>query len=115
MLSCEGLRRSNNRSASRYDQSTVDPVIGMTDAEHIELLRDALDHIARVAQQTLRPTRRLDWITHRAKVALDGRRWTRDLRDTPKNRVAEAARRQQREFENLAPTSVDYDNDCAPD
>jgi len=64
--------------------------------EEIERLRDALDHIARVAQQTLRPTRRLDWITHRARVALSGKPWSRELRDTPRNRIAEAESKARR-------------------
>ena len=92
-------------SEQPFPQSAVD---------EIAMLRDALDHIAKVAQQTMRPTKRLDWITQRARTALAGKPWSRDLRQTPKNRVLQEARRRQREFENVS-TAVDYDNDCAPD
>lgn len=48
------------------------------DSAQIELLRDALDHIIRVAATARVPTRRLDWIIARARAALRGRRWTRE-------------------------------------
>lgn len=48
-----------------------------------ELLSDALDHIQRIAHGGMNPTKRLDWIELRAKVALRGERWTRDMRETP--------------------------------
>lgn len=54
-----------------------------------ELLRDALDHIVRVAQQGITPTRRLDWIAIRAKVALRGDIWEPGMRDEPDNSRAE--------------------------
>ncbi len=41
--------------------------------KEIERLRDALDHIQRVAKKARRPTLRLDWIASRAKLALMGR------------------------------------------
>lgn len=51
-------------------------------------LRDALDHIMRVARQGIQPTRRLDWIATRAKYALEGRPWTPGTRDEPRDSVA---------------------------
>ncbi len=42
------------------------------DCGQIALLRDALDHIARIATAARQPTKRLDWIASRAKDALRG-------------------------------------------
>lgn len=50
-------------------------------------MRDALDHIMRVARGSIQPTKRLDWIALRAKYALEGKTWSRDIRDTPNDRV----------------------------
>lgn len=44
--------------------------------EHEERLRDALDHIARVAGEARHSTRRLEWIAARAKRAIDGQPYT---------------------------------------
>lgn len=51
----------------------------------VEPLLDALDHIMRVARDGIQPTRRLDWIELRARYALEGKQWSRDIRDTPDN------------------------------
>lgn len=61
-----------------------------------EILRDALDHIMRVAREGMNPTRRLDWIEHRARVALRGEVWTRDHRDHPDNTRSDLIRENQR-------------------
>ena len=53
-----------------------------------EPLRDALDHIMRVARKGVSPTRRLDWIALRAKYALEGKVWSRDVREEPRDSVA---------------------------
>ena len=53
-----------------------------------EQLRDALDHIMRVARKGISPTRRLDWIALRAKYALEGKVWSRDVREEPRDSVA---------------------------
>lgn len=45
------------------------------------LLRDALDHVARIANASRRKTNRLDWIASRAKLALRGQPW--DWRSMP--------------------------------
>lgn len=59
-------------------------------------LRDALDHIMRVAREGIQPTKRLDWIEHRARVALEGKEWTPDHRDHPRNHRTHILRRDQR-------------------
>lgn len=51
-------------------------------------LRDALDHIMRVARKGVSPTRRLDWIALRAKYALEGKAWSLDVREEPRDSVA---------------------------
>jgi len=56
-------------------------------AREANALRDALDHIMRVAREGITPTRRLDWIALRAKYALEGKLWSRDVRDDPRNSV----------------------------
>jgi hypothetical protein len=50
--------------------------------EYVEILKDALDHIMRVAGMARVPTRRLDWIVARARAALEGRPYDRE--DLPK-------------------------------
>jgi hypothetical protein len=47
-----------------------------------ELIRDALDHIMRVACAAREPTARLDWIAARAKRALAGKPY--DQEELPK-------------------------------
>lgn len=54
--------------------------------------RDALDHIMRVAREGITPTRRLDWIALRAQYALEGKMWSRDIKEHPRNSVAEMAK-----------------------
>jgi len=56
----------------------------MTQTEEIELLRDALDHIARIANASRQQTRRLDWISSRAREALRGVPWDRHYLPEPK-------------------------------
>ena len=67
----------------------------------IERLRDALDHIMRVANQGLNPTKRLDWISLRAKVALRGDDWEPGMRDEPRNSVIELIKKNERLRERL--------------
>ena len=45
---------------------------GPAAGQEVERLRDALDHIARVALRAQTSTRRLDWIVQRAREALAG-------------------------------------------
>lgn len=47
-------------------------------------IRDALDHIMRVAKASRTQTRRLRWIESRARCALEGGEDWRDI-DLPKN------------------------------
>ncbi|MFC4621917.1 hypothetical protein ACFO3A_06760 [Comamonas nitrativorans] len=56
----------------------------MTPQEEIALLRDALDHIARIANASRQSTRRLDWISSRAREALRGVFWDREYLPEPK-------------------------------
>ena len=48
------------------------------------LLRDALDHIARIANASRQQTRRLDWISARAREALRGVPWNHEYLPEPK-------------------------------
>ncbi len=57
-----------------------------------ELLRDALDHIMRVAGSARQPTRRLDWLAARARMALRGIPWTRDYLPWPRGEMNERLR-----------------------
>lgn len=57
-----------------------------------EALRDALDHIMRVARQGVTPTRRLDWIATRAKYALEGKPWLPGTRDEPRDSAGRLGR-----------------------
>ena len=50
----------------------------MEDAEWVELMRDALDHIERVARNSRTQSRRDRWIEVRARYALEGRRFNMD-------------------------------------
>ena len=50
-------------------------------------VRDALDHIMRVSRQGISPTKRLDWIEIRARYALEGKPWSPDIRETPRDSV----------------------------
>lgn len=64
---------------------TVPPPLGLP--EQYERLRDALEHIAKVAGSARVPTRRLDWIVARANLALSGCEYQReDLPKYPKMR-----------------------------
>lgn len=56
----------------------------MTPNEEVVLLRDALDHIARIANAARQQTKRLDWISSRAREALRGVPWNRDYLPEPK-------------------------------
>ena len=56
----------------------------MTYSEEIALLRDALDHIARIANAARQQTKRLDWISSRAREALRGVPWNREYLPEPK-------------------------------
>jgi hypothetical protein len=56
----------------------------MTPEEEISLLRDALDHISRIANAARQSTRRLDWISSRAREALRGVPWDREYLPEPK-------------------------------
>jgi hypothetical protein len=65
-------------------------------AEGRNELRDALDHIARVAEQARTPTNRLAFIVHRARCALAGRPYDRRDVKIPPSAANETARAQRR-------------------
>jgi len=56
----------------------------MNSDEEIALLRDALDHISRIANAARQQTKRLDWISLRAREALRGVSWNREYLPEPK-------------------------------
>ena len=56
----------------------------MTPDEEVSLLRDALDHISRIANASRQQTRRLDWIASRAREALRGTPWNREYLPEPR-------------------------------
>ena len=56
----------------------------MNPDEEIALLRDALDHISRIANAARQSTKRLDWISLRAREALRGIPWNREYLPEPK-------------------------------
>lgn len=59
----------------------------MYDDKYVIILEDALDHIMKVAGQAHKPTRRLDWISDRARIALTGKEYDESLMPQyPKNR-----------------------------
>lgn len=55
----------------------------MTSNEETDLLRDALDHISRIANASRQQTNRLDWISMRAREALRGVPWNREYLPEP--------------------------------
>jgi len=57
----------------------------MPSPEHFELLRGALDHIAKTARASRSQTRRLRWIELRAETALRGEVYRDQDIDLPKN------------------------------
>ena len=59
-------------------------VVLMASTDEIVLLRDALDHIARIANAARQQTKRLDWISTRAREALRGVQWNREYLPEPK-------------------------------
>jgi hypothetical protein len=66
------------------------------EADDRALLRDALDHIARVAEQARRPTNRLAFVVHRARCALAGRPYVRAEVKVPPSGASETERAQRR-------------------
>lgn len=64
-------------------------MIEKTNDEQTALLRDALDHIARIATAARQPTRRLDWIASRAREALRGVAWSREYLPEPNKQSME--------------------------
>lgn len=64
--------------------------------EHFELLRGALDHIARTASKSRSMTRRIRWIEQRALFALRGEVYRDDKIDLPKSGGPDTAERLQK-------------------
>lgn len=53
--------------------------------EHFEIMRNALDHIARTARKSRSSTRRLRWIEQRALLAMDGKVYREEDINLPKS------------------------------
>ena len=62
---------------SNADEASPVQGIVMCD-ERMKILEDALDHIAKIAGMARVPTRRLNWISARARYALAGKPYDRD-------------------------------------
>lgn len=62
-------------------------------SEHAELMRSALDHIARTARKSRTSTRRLRWIEQRAELAIAGEPYSNDSFDLPKDAGPETQER----------------------
>lgn len=77
LAAAQDSARTYQHRADRL-QRTID---GLENADMAELV-DALDHIARACRASRTQTRRIRWIEHRAKCALEGGDW-RDV-DLPK-------------------------------
>lgn len=60
--------------------------------EEIDVLRDALDHLARISNASRQHTKRLDWIASRARDALRGIPWNREYLPEPKKASMEEVR-----------------------
>ena len=56
--------------------------------DEVTVLRDALDHIGRVAMASRQPTKRLDWIAARACEAARGLRWSGEYLPEPSKQSA---------------------------
>jgi hypothetical protein len=63
-----------------------------TPPDELALLRDALDHIARIAGSARFPTKRLDWISARARMAMKGVPWSREYLPEPQKQSDEHTR-----------------------
>jgi hypothetical protein len=66
------------------------------EADDRALLRDALDHIARIAEQARTPTNRLAFVVHRARTALAGKPYDRRDVKIPPSGASETVRAQRR-------------------
>ena len=69
--------------------------------DHIALLHDALDHIARSAAASVTSTRRLRWIEQRARAALEGRKTQHKATDLPRNKIGCEVRRLKQQLFDL--------------
>lgn len=85
----DGYAKAHGHSTSTVDASYQAP-------KPVDPLRDALDHIMRVARQGIQPTRRLDWIEIRARYALEGKEWSGDIRETPRDSVRELVKQNEK-------------------
>jgi len=65
------------------DLPVVDSLDQLSLGHQIELLRDALDHIAKTCHQSRQQSRRIRWIEARANGALEGKPYDAKLLDLP--------------------------------
>lgn len=64
--------------------------------EHFEMMRGALDHIARTARNSRTSTRRLRWIERRAVLAIGGTPYSDEAVELPKSGGPNTAERLQK-------------------
>lgn len=67
----------------------------------VELMRDALDHIARTCHQSRQQSRRIRWIEARANAALEGKPYDEKLMDLPVEVDREIDRMKRRDRRQL--------------
>lgn len=84
------------------DLPVVDSLDQLSLGHQIELLRDALDHIARTCHQSRQSTRRIRWIEARANGALEGKPYDAKLLDLPVQVDREIDRLQRRDSRQMA-------------
>lgn len=82
------------------------PVVASLDdlslGHQIELMRDALDHIAKTCHQSRQSTRRIRWIEARANSALEGKPYDEKLLDLPVEVDREIDRLKRRDARQIA-------------
>lgn len=84
------------------DLPVVDSLDQLSLGHQIELLRDALDHIAKTCHQSRQSTRRIRWIEARANGALEGKPYDAKLLDLPVEVDREIDRMKRRDSRQVA-------------
>lgn len=84
------------------DLPVVDSLDQLSLGHQIELLRDALDHIAKTCHQSRQSTRRIRWIEARANGALEGKPYDAKLIELPVEVDREIDRMRRRDSRQVA-------------
>lgn len=84
------------------DLPVVDSLDQLSLGHQIELLRDALDHIAKTCHQSRQSTRRIRWIEARANGALEGKPYDAKLIELPVKVDREIDRMKRRDSQQVA-------------